>query len=268
MPSSEETYEGNSEDRMLSVPEAKGEVQKILRYAKQKGVVLKLLGGWAVHIHCSEHEFCDREHGDFDFVGLSSQYAEIVRIMKELEFIENKNMTLSTSGSRLLFEKPNSPEHIDVFLDFVDIEHRVILKDRLEIEEDTLSVSDLLLMKLTITRLNEKDVRDIVTIIKDREIGTDDSPGKINVNYIANLCAKKWGLHHDVLAALQNTLILLSRYSFPENIELVVREKIELLIHAIVEKPKSVRWRLRAILGKRIPWKREIDTKIIAVDTE
>ena len=244
------------------------EAERILERAKESGVVLKLVGGWAIQIHCTEHDFCDREHPDMDFVGLRSQYQQIVRLMEDTGYHENKNMTLATSVSRLLFEKPGDSEHIDVFLDFIDIEHFIDLKDRLEIEDDTVSVSDLFLIKTTISRLNEKDLRDIVTMVKDLHVGTDDSRGTINVCYIAELCSKRWGLYHDVLAALKKTLGLLSRYDFPEPVEKVVRERLGSIVEAIESAPKSLSWRLRALAGERLAWRRPVEAERVTVEKE
>ncbi|MHA2072396.1 MAG: hypothetical protein ACW985_11500 [Candidatus Thorarchaeota archaeon] len=247
-------------DLKSRILQASEESSRILTGAKRRNAVLRLVGGLAIHVHCAEHHFCDRSHGDMDFVGLSSQYESIVQVMKEAEYIENTNMTVSTGGSRLLFEKPGAADHIDVFLDRIDIEHEIDLKDRLEIEKDTISVSDLLLLKLTITRLNEKDIRDIITMVKDLQMGKDDSPGTINIAYIADLCAKSWGLHHDVTASVRRTLDYLPRYSLPEIVSSEVVGRLRVIEDAILKATKSLRWKLRALLGERVSWRREIET--------
>ncbi|MHA2143526.1 MAG: hypothetical protein ACXADF_18395 [Candidatus Thorarchaeota archaeon] len=237
------------------------ESSRILEEGRKRGVVLKLVGGLAVHNHCAEHHFCDRSHGDMDFVGLSSQYEDIVQSMNEVGYVENMSMTIAKGGSRLLFEKPGELDHIDVFLDRIDIEHTVNLKDRLEIEEDTLSVSDLLLLKLTITRLNEKDLRDIITMVKDLNLGQDDSSGIINVAYIAELCARSWGLHHDVIASIRQTMDFLPSYSLPEGVASDTDRRLKSIEDAILARPKSLKWKLRAILGESVSWRREIEAK-------
>jgi hypothetical protein len=242
------------------------ESTQILAEAKKRQTTLKLIGGLAIHKHCTEHEFCDRDYGDIDFVGLSSQYKSIVDVMKTAGYVENSNMTISTGGSRLLFEKPDSTDHIDVFLDYIDIEHRVDLRDRLKIEQDTISISDLLLVKLTITRLNEKDFRDIITMLKDVEVGPDDTAGTINTTYIAELCGKRWGLHHDVTAAVRKTLDFLPTYSLSDDSSTEVAGKLEALEELILMFPKSLRWRLRALLGERFPWRREIETTGVVIE--
>lgn len=239
---------------------ASSEVERILDIARQNKTVLRLVGGLAIHEFCTDHSFCDRHYGDIDFVGLSSQYENIVQVMKDAGYLENKNMTISTGGSRLLFIKAGQEEHIDVFLDRLDVEHMIELKDRLEIEMDTVSVSDLLLVKLTITRLNEKDIRDIITIVKDLQMGHSDSPNTINMDYITDLCAKSWGLYHDVLRTLRRTLNFLPEYPLPKKTRVSVMKKLEALEEMILRSPKSLKWKLRAPLGEHIPWRREIET--------
>jgi hypothetical protein len=247
--------------------QASRESTRILDEARRRNTVLRLVGGLAIHIHCTEHSFCDRRYGDIDFVGLKTQYKSIVEVMKEVGYMENSNMTMSTGGSRLLFERPGTTDHIDVFLDHIDIEHEVNLKDRLDIEKETISISDLLLVKLTITRLNEKDIRDIITMMKDIRIGHDDSVGTINITYIAELCAKSWGLHHDVMASLRRTLDFLPRFALSESIGSEVADRLEALENEILKAPKSFRWRLRALIGERFPWRREIETTGVVLDT-
>jgi len=248
------------DDPESMIVHASRESTRILDEANQRNTVLRLVGGLAIHIYCTEHSFCDRHHADMDFVGLSSQYGSIVEVMKKAGYMENSSMTLSTGGSRLLFEKPGTMDHIDVFLDHINIEHEIDIRNRLGIENDTISISDLLLLKLTITRLNEKDIRDIITIMKDIQIGHDDSAGTINTTYIAELCAKSWGLHHDVIASLRRTLDFLPSYGLSEDINSEVASRLEVLENEILKSPKSRRWKLRALFGERIPWRREIET--------
>jgi hypothetical protein len=186
--------------------------------------------------------------------------------MTDAGYVENKSMTVSSGGTRLLFERPGVTDHIDVFIDRIDIEHVIDLKDRLDIDEDTVSISDLVILKLTITRLNEKDIRDIITMVKDLEVGRDDLPGTINFSYIAELCAKRWGLHHDVTTSLRRTIDYLPEFALPESESVKVAEKLKTIESAILEAPKSLKWRLRALIGERVSWRREIETAGVSLD--
>ncbi len=123
-------------------------------------------------------------------------------------------MSTATATAALQFVRPcehgggqgtqpvHADDHIDVFLDTFRMDHDIALARRLRIEPYTLSLSDLLLTKLQIFRLNEKDVRDIVTLLADAEVG-DGAPGTIDGRYIGRLCADDWGLFYDVATNLQ-----------------------------------------------------------------
>ena len=242
------------------IAQALSEFTRIRDIAKRNNTVLKLVGGLAIYEYCTDHSFCERHHADMDLVGLVSQYEDIVQTMKKAGYLENTSMTISTGGSRLLFEKSEEASHIDIFLDRINIEHEIDLRNRLEIEEDTVSVSDLLLIKLTITRLNEKDLRDIIAMVKDFQMGHNDNPRTINMTYIADLCAKSWGLHHDVASSLRKTLQFLPTYHLPKKVRIGVTKKLEALEDMILKSPKSLKWRLRALLGEHVAWRRKIET--------
>ena len=96
----------------------------------------------------------------------------------------------------------HSDDHVDVFLDHFRMDHHIDLARRLQIEPYTISLSDLLLTKLQIFRLNEKDLRDIVTLLADVEVSDEDAPGTIDGSYIGRLCADDWGLFYDVVTNL------------------------------------------------------------------
>jgi hypothetical protein len=104
-------------------------------------------------------------------------------------------------------------------------------------------------------------------MLKDLEFGSDDTPRTINKAYLAGLCSRSWGLYHDVLFALRKTRSLLAKYSFPEEIESTVESRLGSLIEAIIQEPKSLRWKLRALLGEHIAWKRSVETERVRVDS-
>jgi hypothetical protein len=83
----------------------------------------------------------------------------------------------------------HAEDHVDVFLDVFRMDHRVDLRDRLAIEPCTVSAGDLLLTKLQVFRAEERDLRDIVSLLQDDELAGEDAPGTVNVAYLAELCA-------------------------------------------------------------------------------
>ena len=150
-------------------------------------------------------------------------------------------------------------DHIDVYLDTFRMDHDIALARRLEIEPYTVSVSDLLLSKLQIFRLEEKDLRDIVTLLGDVEAGEEDEPGLINGRYIGELCADDWGLFYDVATNLARVDEGAGAFDLSDAQVAHVHSGVVWLIAAIDAAPKSLRWRLRARVGTRKSWHNALD---------
>lgn len=232
---------------------------RIITRARAKGVVLRLMGGLAIRLHCGEPAFCDREYGDIDVVGLSNEAEAIMETIEEFGYQENNFYTMLSGGAHLLFEKPDSKDHIDVFLDKLPMEHDIDLRDRLDIEENTISVSDLLISKFIIKEMNEKDYRDIITIVKDDPLGHEDTPNTINIDYIAALCSKNWGLNIDVFTAIDSCMEFLKTYHFDDPTSEELLRKFEEIRQAIENHPKSLKWIIRSRIGKRLAWRNEVE---------
>jgi hypothetical protein len=194
----------------------------------------------------------------------------LATLLQRFGYAENYDVSTATAAAALQFVRPcehdggqgtqpvHADDHIDVFLDTFRMDHDIALARRLRIEPYTVSLSDLLLTKLQIFRLNEKDVRDIVTLLADAEVG-DGAPGTIDGRYIGKLCGDDWGLFYDVATNLQRIDDRVAGYHLSDTQAARVRHGVLRLIAAIDGAPKSVRWRLRARLGTRASWHNELD---------
>jgi hypothetical protein len=235
------------------------EAIRIIDIARKKGAILRLIGGLAVRNHCEIIDFCERDYGDIDLVGLKKHFKKINETFKELGYKENRNVAIATSGQQMQFYKEDLEDHVDVFLDTFRMEHDVVLKDRLTLEDYTISISDILITKLQIYTMNEKDLRDILTIIKDVSLGEEDKSGIINVKYIAKLCSSDWGLYIDILSNIDKCLNLIHHYNLsPEEVE-QIQNKLKKIKEIIEKEPKTRRWKLRAKIGKKKAWYRVVE---------
>ncbi len=247
------------------------EAKSIIDTARDQGVVLRLLGGLAVRLHCQSLDFCERDHGDIDLVGHRRDSERIGKIFAELGYKEVFHVRQATAGRQLQFTRepqrqndwaryrPHEDDHVDVFLDTFKMEHVIDLSDRLELDDYTLSVSDVLITKLQIAGLNEKDERDIFTLLSDLDLSSDDRPGTLDVSYLAGLCASDWGLYHEVLLNLEHLRQRLDAYSLEAHQRDRVAGRLTQLGQAIVSHPKSHAWRLRAKIGTRLPWHETVE---------
>jgi len=240
------------------------EAQRIIDLAQTKQVLLRLIGGLAIRRHCEIIDFCERDYADIDLVGLRKQTPQIIEVMEELRYKEDPKIALTSDRQRMLFHKIGSSDHVDVFLDIFRMEHTIDLRDRLTIEAYTISISDLLLSKLQIYQINEKDVRDILTIIKDVPLGSQDAPGIINVQYLAALCTRDWGLYQDVNTNIQKVLDLMKNYTLSSTETQQIQKRLFHLQTAIEQAPKSLKWKLRNRVGKRKAWRSQVEDQSVS----
>jgi hypothetical protein len=260
-----DTVSTRSREDMLE--EARG----IIDTAREEGVSLRLMGGLAVRSYCSVIEFCDRDYSDIDMVGLSREARGIGRVFERLGYQENVSFAVSTGARQMQFYREcrhldadahffvHPEDHVDIFMNTFRMDHDIDLRGRLAIEEYTISVSDLLLSKLQIHRINEKDIRDILTVMKDLPAGRNDARGTINLAYIAGLCAGDWGLYQDVAANVGKCMDAVPRYPLDRGASDKITRDLSTLLEEIGGAKKSLAWKLRAKLGRKIPWYREIE---------
>ena len=83
--------------------------------------------------------------------------------------------------------------HLDVFYDRLEFCHVIPLADRLEADSPTIPLAELLLSKLQIVKINEKDVVDTILLMLDHPLGHGDVD-TIDADRVASLCAADWGL--------------------------------------------------------------------------
>jgi hypothetical protein len=247
------------------------EGRRLVDAARAEGLTLRLLGGLAVREHCRTFEVCERDYSDLDMVAPAKQARRLVALFARFGYAENYDVSSATANQELQFVRPcthggglgtspaHADDHIDVFLDTFRMDHDIALARRLEIEPYTVSLSDLLLSKLQIFRLEEKDLRDIVTLLSDVDVGAEDAPGLINGSYIGRLCAEDWGLFYDVTTNLARLDDRAATSELDEESAARVRSGVARLIAAIDGAPKSLRWRLRARVGTSRAWHNQLD---------
>ncbi|MHA1926044.1 MAG: hypothetical protein ACW974_09025 [Candidatus Thorarchaeota archaeon] len=242
-----------------------GESLRLINEGKKQGVILRMIGGLAVRAHCEDLEFCEREYGDIDLVAPAKEIAKIRETFAALGYLEDVSVARSTDRAQLLFRRHDSQDHVDVFLDKLRMEHTIDLRNRLQIEELTISVSDILVTKLIVYVTNEKDYRDIFTIIKDMKVGHEDKPGEINIDYIANICSKDWGLFQDIRGKIDECLQVMTHFDFSESESKLIRSNFQSVKEAIMKHPKSLRWKLRGLVGTRQPWRETVEEEDLSV---
>ena len=171
------------------------EARRILQTSEGARLRLRLLGSAAVQLRCPRYAGVaqqGRQFRDIDFAGLQREAAEVRELLSSLGYAEDREVFVLSEGGRAIFEHANGL-HIDVFYDLLDFCHPIRLNGRLDADPPTLPLAELLLTKLQIVQINEKDLLDAIVLLLEHELGGTDA-GVINAARIAKLCADDWGL--------------------------------------------------------------------------
>jgi hypothetical protein len=240
------------------------EAISIISEAQKRGIILRVIGAIAFKIHCPKHgkifATLKREISDIDVVGVSKQITQIRTFFEDIGYKE-RPLTLSlASANRLIFIDEQRKRHVDVFLDKLLMCHTLDFRNRLEIDYPTLSLADLLLEKMQIVKLNEKDIKDTIVLLMEHNVGESDHE-TINVKYIAKILSDDWGFYFTVTTNLKKVreyIFHINELSNGKKEE--VESKINEILKRIEEEPKSVRWKMRAKLGTKKKWYREVES--------
>lgn len=241
-----------------------GEAERILLAAREGDLPLRLVGGLAIKKHCpsAAHRGLARKYPDIDFVGHKKDARRIKELLVSLGYEGNKRFNALYGDKRLLFYDLQNERQIDVFLDVFEMCHYLYLGDRLILEPITIPLADLLFTKLQIVQINEKDVKDIIALVRDHSLAEEDGPEAINVRYLADLSSNDWGIYRTFKENLTKVLFFVEKWDLGPEDKAIVRGKLEALLRRIEEAPKSLRWRMRARVGERVRWYEPVEDAV------
>jgi len=152
----------------------------------------------------------------------------------------------------LFFDEENGRQ-LDVFVGGFRMCHRIPLGERLEIDPISIPLAELLLTKLQVIELNEKDVRDTLALFDGHPVGDEDGD-TLNGVRVARLCAADWGLWRTIVQNLGVCRDYAERLGLSDADRAAVAQRIDALLERMDAEPKSRAWRLRARIGDRKRW--------------
>lgn len=239
------------------------ELQRILQASREAGVTLRVLGSLAFQLHCPRYghlqEKMGRAYTDIDFGGYRKEARQVREMMASLGYSELREVFIVTEGDRAIFEKPSIGMHVDVFYEKLDFCHVIPWDGRLEVDDPTIPLAELLLEKMQIVELNEKDVIDTIMLLLEHPLGEEDHE-TINMGRVSKLCAQDWGLWRTVTMNLEKVKTLAQRYEQLSGEEKSrVASQVDQALARIEAEPKTLAWKLRARVGDRIKWYKEVD---------
>jgi hypothetical protein len=241
------------------------EARRLLTAAWEAGIHARLLGGLAVaeRVPPAVRTMFARTCGDIDIVITPRRAsAGLSALMEANGYVEDVEFNAMNGRTRLVFTDRARERDVDVFVESFEMCHIIPL--RLD-EADrrgsrTMLLSDLMLTKLQIVRLTDKDVTDAVMLLMTYEVSGDDDSA-IDGAHIASLCARDWGLWRTTSENLRRIAAALDALDAPANRIADAKRRLGTLSELVDSEPKSTKWRVRARVGERVRWYEEPDEK-------
>lgn len=243
-------------------------VREALRYVeegKKEGITLRIMGAIAIYLHSRNYEelwkslgrLSDRIFTDIDFMSDGGIH-EILKFFEKRGYSYNKTYAALYGNKRLIFFGGTIPM-IDVFFNKLEMCHTIDFRKRLYVDYPTIPLAELLLEKLQIVKINEKDIKDVIVLLRAHDLSEDDND-QINIKYIATLLSNDWGFYYTAIMNLQKIKNFLHKYDALKNEDcLDVANKIDNIITKIEREPKSIKWKIRASIGAKKKWYREVE---------
>lgn len=241
------------------------EARQLIQEAQKQGLILRVMGPIALHYHFPEYmdlysrmeRLGERVFTDIDYAAYGKHRNKLVPFFEHNGYELEKRAALISGGTRLIFFSDKIPM-IDVFFDKLDYNHPIDYRGRLEIHPECVSLADILLQKLQIVQINDKDLKDgMLLLLASAAAERDDKA--INIKYIAKLFADDWGFYYTATNNLKKIKeASLGVKALKKEQRRKIAEKADYLLRYIEDTPKSGKWKGRAKAGTSKPWFKEV----------
>jgi len=225
--------------------------------AAAAGIPARLIGGVAIWVRASPaaRGALGRDYPDIDLVAHKRQSRALRTVLEDGGYQPERVFNATHGARRLLYHSPDGRWQVDVFLDTFQMSHTLDLGTRLDIEPETLPATELLLTKLQIAEVNAKDISDTAMLLWDHEpVPGADGPQRLNLAQLARVCGADWGLYTTVTDNLAACSGELGQLVADESARATIQARIETIRKGLDAAPKSLAWRMRAKVGRRVRW--------------
>jgi hypothetical protein len=238
-------------------PDAMAEAMDLISAAGEQGITVRLLGGMAVRVLCPD--FPPRPSAglqDIDLASVTSSRKALQNFLIAQGHQPDKNFNALYGHKQMYFVSALSGRPIDVLIDKLCMCHELEFSGRITRMPYTLDPVDVLLSKLQIVKLNEKDVRDIVYLLSGYPVRDGTAAGTISLELFRPVVADDWGWWRTVTMNLDKVsgLVTDKPELVPPGATYDPAAQAATLLAAANDVPKSRRWKLRARIGERVRW--------------
>jgi hypothetical protein len=240
---------------MQSQTDVIAQAKRIVDTATSAGATVRLLGGIAVGLHASRGlpPSLTRTYADIDLVTTKTGGAAAMRVLMSVGYSPNERFNALNGHRRLVAYDESNGRRIDVFVGEFHMCHTIPVARRLDLEPYTVPLAELLATKLQIVELNGKDMKDILALLIEHEVGDHDAE-TINGAWLAELMARDWGLWRTSTRTLGAVRDSLAASDLEDGQKALIEQRIQAILDLLDKAPKTLAWRARSRLGTRAKW--------------
>ena len=233
------------------------EALSLARGAAEAGLGLKLLGGLAVRVICPGFPPRQRAGQDMDFACLAKGRKNVVAYLERSGCQPDKRFN-NLNGDRQMYFNAPSGRPIDVMVDRLVMCHTLDFRPSFGSLPLTVDAIDVLLSKLQIFELNEKDAWDIFHLLSGVPVGRGGNgrAAVLDTDRFARLLGADWGWWRTVTGSLAKLPGLAAEKPqlLPVGARFDPLAQARQLEEVAQQAPKGVKWKLRANVGDRVRW--------------
>jgi hypothetical protein len=235
-------------------PDVMDEARRVLGAIDAAHVPARALGGVAVglHTHTPLPPALERVYADIDLVVGSGREGDLRRVLEAEGYEADRKFNALYGYKRQLYWDRSNDRQLDVFVGRFAMCHELRLDGRLGDPSGTLRPADLLLTKLQVIELNPKDVVDALALIDQHPTGRERDGDVLGLDRIVAITSTDWGWFTTASDTIDRLEQGTDRLDAKHGGRL--RSRIAEIRAAIAAAPKSLRWRTRARVGRRMPW--------------
>jgi hypothetical protein len=164
----------------------------------------------------------------------------------------------ATGRHRQIFYDNSKQKAVDVCVGKLKMSHVIDFSGRLELNPQTVPLAELLLLKLQIVNMSEKDLQDAVILLCTYDVGQNDDV--ISFAQVAKTLAGDWGFYHTATTNLCRIVeYAASHHALSKPNKAAIAKRVHKLINAIHAEPKTLKWRLRAKIGTAVKWYNQVE---------
>ena len=237
------------------------EGKRIAEAAQQQGIVMRVMGPLALHYYFPDQidlyarleRLGDRYFTDIDYATYGKTRKHLVKFMTSVGY-ESDMQTMAMTGTTRHIYFGGAVPMIDVFIDKLDYCHEVNYAGRLELDPWSVSLADILLQKLQIWEINDKDLKDIEYLFTVADFGEDDTK-KVNVGFVARRLADDWGFWYTATTNLDRVKDHVDKVdALDADQKAKIKQVADNVRARIDQEPKTKGWEKRGKKGTKKIW--------------